>query len=282
MYGEAARSETVAPWARLLDRHREAWAAQLLEGWSVVDLAAVEDPAQALAEAPERTAFVWLDGYGDAADHERLEAAIVAAGRRDVPLVIGFEAHGQSQADALAATLDDARIVTQELAAGSLIGAPADDESLARRRSAHVLVCANVGPDASSADLRAEAEPLMSGYVAWLEQANRELRRANARLGREHLGRHDAAAAAVEDRRADLEEQVAELSRLLEEQREATEANHRMLLEAKWDKESTLQAPRYRFVDWLRGLAFSLPGVSLLLKLRSRRVSKRWDPPAED
>ena len=272
--GSSEPSATEAPWADLLDRHRERWAAGLLQGRPVVDLASTDDPVAALAAASDDAAVVWLDGYLDADGHERLREGLAAADRRKLPIVVGFETDreglGARTVESLRATLGDAQVVVQELAAGSLIGP--SDEAAARGRSVHVLVCANLAPDASS-ELHSEVEPLMTGYVAWLEQANRELRAANTRLGRERLGVHDAAAAAVEDRRVRLEEQIAELEQQLEQQRQETRARQDALLA----QERALQAPRYRFVDALRALAFTLPGVSLALRLRSRRVRRRWD-----
>ncbi len=270
-------SDSLAPWARLLERHRDAWAAQLLHGWSIVDLAATDDPVAALAEVPDRTAFVWLDGYLDAGERDRVGAILEQAGRRNAPIVVGFETDREGvaprEAEVLLGALDGARIVTQELAAGSLIRPPATaDPAAARRRSVHMLVCANVEPDTlarSSTEVGAEAEPLMTGYVAWLEQANRELRAANTRLGRERLGVHDAAAAAVEERRVALERRVAELEEQLEHQRQAARSSQEKL-------EQTLQVPRYRAVDRLREVAFKLPGLSLLLRLRSRVLQRRW------
>jgi hypothetical protein len=268
--------DSLAPWGRLLSRHRTAWTEELLEGWSVVDLAAATDPVAALAEAPDRTAFVWLEGYAEAESGDRLRAKLEEAGRRNAPIVVGFETdsegRGSRAAEALLETLDGADVVAQELAAGSLIG-PVDgsDPAVARQRSVHTFVCANLEPamlSRSTAEVGAAAEPLMTGYVSWLEQAHRELRAANARLGRERLGTHDAAAAAVETRRAALEKRVAELEEQLEIWRTAAETNHERLV-------VTLQAPRYRAVDRLRELAFMLPGVSLLLRLRSRRLGER-------
>ena len=45
--------------------------------------------------------------------------------------------------------------------------------------------------------LDTRAAPWMTGYVSFLEEANRSLGEANARLARERLGVHDAAAAAL-------------------------------------------------------------------------------------
>lgn len=273
-----AGSDAPFPWERLLDRHREEWVSRLMRDRRVVDLATVADPVAAIEAAPEGTGFV-LFGPHPAGDGEALRQLLEAAGSRDVPIVVAIEADregaGQRSAQAAADSVDGVSLVTQELAAGSIIGPPTDDPAV-RRRAVHVLVCANVDAHDAGTLVESEAEPLMSGYVAWLEQANRELRKTNARLGREHLGHHDAAAAAIANRRTELEARIAELEGLLEAQRRTADENYERYLQAQWDKDSALQAPRYRLVDSLRDLAFKLPGVSVVLRLRRRRVSRRW------
>jgi hypothetical protein len=79
----------------------------------------------------------------------------------------------------------------------------------------HYIAC--VGIDAVLLDgrVQVEAAPLANRYIKSLERANEELRRTNARLTREHLGKADAAAASELARRADrreLEEAFADLS----------------------------------------------------------------------
>ena len=98
--------------------------------------------------------------------------------------------------------------------------------------------------------------PLMSGYVRFLEEANRSLSEANVRLARERLGVHDSAAAAVV---ADLEQQL-----------EVAQQNYEAMLR------TVLGAPRYRAVDKLRDLLFDVPGLSALLRRRSRQIQRRW------
>ena len=95
--------------------------------------------------------------------------------------------------------------------------------------------------------------------MRFLEEANRSLSEANVRLARERLGVHDSAAAAL----------VAEL----QAHREAAQANYDAMLQAK----ATLRAPRYRAVDKLRDLLFEIPGLSALLRLRSRLIRGRSD-----
>jgi hypothetical protein len=275
----AQSSDSAAPWAELLERHRREWAERTVGERPIADLDSEADPAAALAAVAGDTAVVWLEGYLDAEGREQLRATLAEVGERAAPLIVGFAADRDGEAlreaQELALALPNARLVTQELGAGSLIGAPVDPagEAAARERSVHVLVCANVdsaGLDAPDFTLDAAAEPLMTGYVRWLERANGELRAANTRLARERLGVHDAAAAAVEARRVGLEEQIAALEDQLEREREATRESHRQFLGAR----SALEAPRYRAVDALRDLAFTIPGVSLLLRLRRRRVQR--------
>ena len=80
----------------------------------------------------------------------------------------------------------------------------------------HWLLLTNVdSAEVARARLRLAfaAQPNHSAYMRILEGANAELRRANARLAREQLGRHDAAAAVVVRRlqeRADAEEERAD------------------------------------------------------------------------
>jgi hypothetical protein len=221
--GESERSR---PWADLLSRHREQWVASVTGDGSVL----------------------WVDDYaGGDGDAESLRAA-AAEGR---PVVVGLRADAAGAAAREAARLAGELggvTVHQRLAAGSLIGA--DDGEGAD--TVHFLVCVNIGgaADASSSLIDAEAVPLITGYVRYLEDANRSLSEANVRLARERLGVHDSAAAAI----------VAELKA----NREAAEA-----------LKTELSAPRYRAVDKLRDLLFQVPGLSALLRLRSRLIQGR-------
>jgi hypothetical protein len=220
------------PWADLLDRHREEWVASLGgEG-----------------------AVMWIDDYTDGGvDAESLRAA-AAEGR---PVVVGLRADAQGAAEREAARLAaelGGVTVRQRLAAGSLMSAEEGEAGDA----VHFLVCVNI-EDASAAApssvTEAGAVPLMTGYVRFLEEANRSLSEANVRLARERLGMHDSAAAAL----------VADLQRQLE----AAEANYQAMLE------TALLAPRYRAVDKLRDLLFEVPGLSAMLRLRRRLIGQR-------
>ena len=184
---------------------------------------------------------VLLDDYDGDHDAESLKSA-AARGR---PLVVGLRADSEGAAAREAARLAaelGGETVRQQLAAGSLItGSDADGDAV------HFLVCVNVGDVSVPAALsEADAVPLMTGYVRHLEEANRSLSEANVRLARERLGVHDSAAAAV----------MAELR--------AAEA-----------VQAALSAPRYRAVDKLRDVLFEVPGLSALLRLRSRTIRGR-------
>ena len=221
------------PWADLLGRHREQWVASL----------GGED------------AVMWVDDYTDEADADALRAA-VAEGR---PVVVGLRADAGGAAERVAGLLAaelGGVTMCQRLAAGSLISAEEDEAGDA----VHFLVCVNVDEASTgvpSSVTEPSAVPLMSGYVRFLEEANRSLSEANVRLARERLGMHDSAAAAV----------VADLEQQLEVAQQKYEAMLRTVLEA----------PRYRAVDKLRDLLFDVPGVSALLRIRRRQIQRRWD-----
>jgi hypothetical protein len=235
LMGEQAETGSVGggAWADLLDRHRNEWVASLAAG------------------AP----ILWLEDYRGGSDGEADVEAVRAAVADGRPVVLGLPADARGdaerEAERLAAELGGLR-VTQRLAAGSLIVPDGDGGADA----VHFLVCVNVEP-ASSAMTDAEVVPLMTGYMRLLEEANKRLREANARLAREKLGVHDSAAAA-------LEPEIAELKKALAEQREiATQAR------------AALDVPRYRAVDRLRELVFGIPGLSGLFRLRRRLIQRR-------
>jgi hypothetical protein len=231
LMGEQAETGSAGggAWADLLDRHRSEWVASLAAG----------------------RPMVWVEDYALGGDRDAVRDA-AAEGR---PVVVGLPADvrgdAEREADRLAAELGGTR-VTQRLAAGSLIAADADGAADA----VHFLVCVNVDPSSSSMT-NVDVVPLMTGYVRLLEEANRSLSEANARLAREKLGVHDSAAGA-------LEPEIAELKEALAQQREiATQAK------------AALDAPRYRAVDRLRDFVFAIPGLSALFRLRSRLIQRR-------
>lgn len=233
----ARESASAGPWAQLLDRHRADWVASLADGRPVT----------------------WLDDYTAGEDRRDDVETLRAAVTEGRPVVVGLPADAGGaaarEADRLASELGGVA-VAQHLAAGSLIVAKEGDP----RDVVHYLVCVNVEPGrtaGASTMTDAQAVPLLTGYVRFLEEANRSLSEANARLARENLGVHDSAAGA-------LEPQVTVLKEQLEEQREITR-----------QARAALEAPRYRAVDRLRTLVFRTPGVSKLFRLRSGLLQRR-------
>jgi 2-polyprenyl-3-methyl-5-hydroxy-6-metoxy-1,4-benzoquinol methylase len=119
---------------------------------------------------------------------------------------------------------DDVTILYQFLAEGSLVRRADSDGQDARviasergeiEYANHFIVCVNCGDRVAAADSgRAQLElaPVHNRYMKNLEAANEELRRTNARLGREWLGKADSAAASL---LAKLEWERAELEQLL-------------------------------------------------------------------
>jgi uncharacterized coiled-coil protein SlyX len=108
------------------------------------------------------------------------------------------------------------------------------------------LACVNFGgpePIASAVGARMQlnAAPVANRYLRQLERANRELRRANTRLGRERLGTADAAAARhvhdLERRIERLEQRAAEAEAALHE-RETRLAEIERVMDAVWNSVS--------------------------------------------
>jgi SAM-dependent methyltransferase len=123
----------------------------------------------------------------------------------------------------------------------------------------------------TQAGLALATAPNHNEYMRQLERANAELRRTNARMARSWLGVHDAAAAAPEARRVKLEAKVAELEQQVDREQQTAKSNYEHMLLHK----AALEAPRYRAVDAIRTLAFTMPGVAAVLRLRSRLIHRR-------
>lgn len=148
------------------------------------------------------------------------------------------------------ADFDDCVWLYQFLAEGSLITAGVEAEPVSelvdRERGEpayanHYLVCVNAGDAASRASALATLElaPVHNRYMLNLESANEELRRANARLAREQLGKADSAAASLVAR--------------LEAERAALEAAKRHLA-GELDPEAAARAERQALVQRIEEL----------------------------
>jgi len=144
--------------------------------------------------------------------------------------------YGYEDAIELASELNDAALLLQFLAEGSMIrGYDADGNDLGRivatergehEYANHFIICANFDDMTSLqeavARIHVEAAPLHNRYVHNLERANAELRRTNARLARKTLGIADSAGASL---LAKLEATQSELESVLraEQERNAAE-----------------------------------------------------------
>jgi hypothetical protein len=264
-----------APWGDLLRRHRSAWVDSLAGDLPAREVRSTSDIHELLDESQEARALVWFDDYPGDGDRQRTDEALRAVAAAGHALVVALVAASDGGAARHAAGLASelgGMVVAQHLSAGSVIvdgpgpvGAtisesPEPDDAVA------YLVCSNVEADLvrkTGTMLGAAAVPLMSGYIKFLHAANEELRHANARLAREHLGVHDSAAASLAPRISELEKELAE-------QRRIAQDHYDMLLQAK----ATLEAPRYRAVDAGRAFLFKIPGLSAALRLRSRLVQR--------
>jgi hypothetical protein len=258
--------QSTAPWEDLLRRHRAAWVGALAGDLPIRELSEWDEDLPGL---------VWHDDYATDGDRQPLDEAARAAAGAGRPLVIGLPADvsGGAERDAAALASDlGGVVVAQHLSAGSLIAngpGPSGaliEEPPAADDAVHYLVCVNVDGDRlaqAASMLGATAVPLMTGYVRFLRDANEQLRQANARLAREHLGVHDSAAASLAPRISELEKEVAE-------QRRIAKDHYEMFLQTK----ATLEAPRYQAVDRLRAMLFRVPGLGLALRLRSRIIQR--------
>jgi 2-polyprenyl-3-methyl-5-hydroxy-6-metoxy-1,4-benzoquinol methylase len=234
-------------------------------------------------------AIVCLEGVEHVADPQALVGELVRLAEDGTELIIslpnsrGFEERnefhvtdfGYEEMRAVADRFPDAVVLPQYLAEGSLIltrDAGRDSEAHGRVLDAgspeassevwanHWLILVGVDlaqSEQAQAGLGFVAAPYHNQYMRQLERANAELLRANLRMGRAWLGVHDAAAGAAEARRVRLEARVAELEQIV--------LHHK----------TALEAPRYRAVDAVRTLAFSIPGVATLLRLRSSMIQRR-------
>jgi SAM-dependent methyltransferase len=127
---------------------------------------------------------------------------------------------GFEQAVGTFAGFEDLRFLYQFIVEGSLIrGDDGDEATLTladegeREYANQFIALVNFedrGSTMLSTAMRLAAEPVHHRYLRGLEQANEELRAANARLAREKLGTADSAAAAIVNRVRTLEGQLAD------------------------------------------------------------------------
>jgi 2-polyprenyl-3-methyl-5-hydroxy-6-metoxy-1,4-benzoquinol methylase len=143
---------------------------------------------------------------------------------------------GYEEALALFGRFENAVVLHQHVAEGSLISSDAAAELDARLVQAdhgepeyanNFLCAVNLGEPAralASARAHLTIAPWHNRYLRNLERANRELRRTNARLARERLGRFDSAAAALQGKLRDLGDRAEAAERRAKELEEELDA----------------------------------------------------------
>ena len=266
----------------LVRRHRATWAEAVCGSVPALDLGAEGDPVSALEaaleEGADQQAVLWVDAEPSEGLEELLRAAAEAGWR--IALTVRADAHrfGSREAHALAEALGGT-VLVQRLAGPSLIHAPdappakveADmqESPVADLEDASAwLIAANVPADELEAATGTIASPAVtlvhSVYLQRLEAANASLRRANTRLAREHLGRHDSAAASVlwklERALAESTAEVEQLKARLETEMEVARRNDEYFQDAR----RTLMKRPHRFVS---GLERRFGRVPLLKRL---------------
>jgi SAM-dependent methyltransferase len=172
---------------------------------------------------------------------------------------------GYEEANATLRALGEMTLLYQHNAEGSLIRGAEEGELQGEfvlgeygepEYANHFIALVNLGdrlqqaPD--SARMHLAVAPDYNRHMLSLEKANRELWRENARIGRHHLGRSDAAAATALFR---LQEEV----RVREERIAELEAERAHLMEL-------LDTPRHRLAESAHQKAIASPGVYSLAR----------------
>jgi SAM-dependent methyltransferase len=192
--------------------------------------------------------------------------------------------YGYEDAKAACAGFDDCVVLYQFLAEGSLIRGEEPSELAGRlvatERSEpeyanHFIVCINLGEELAGrpdwAKMHLEAAPAYNRHMLNLERANVELRRANARLGRDTLGIADSAAASLLAKLDRTERELAAMKKRLREKEHEADLHtwvdhlHALIYEQR-DQVQAMQATR---VWRLAGKYWALRD-----RLLSRRASK--------
>ena len=238
------------------ERHLEAWAAELAGGRRTLDLRGAAE----LDGVTDFEAVTWLDAPAEALPVERLRDA-AAAGVRLVLAVSGLE---RGAAAGLAERLGALVAGEQLHVQGTLIsgpgGAPGDAPAAVgggEEPPRRILLAANVEPEelerAASVRLALALEDVHAAQLERLEAAYWSLRRANARLARENLGRHDAAAASVV---GPLTTELEEIRRQLAIEVEVARQNDEYFQGAR----AKLDEPHHRAAERLYQVIAKLPG----------------------
>jgi hypothetical protein len=285
--------------------HRERWIAARCGDRAVLRLDCEPEPPRAVHRAVADAApgvVAWLDGMTTAGPGAALADELVTAVRRGWGVALAIPACGaeppttpvpapeepEAIAAALAERLGNAEVIPQRLAEASIITSEPgpltgslDDLDPAPSDVHAWLVLAGL-PEVASGTFALSAGTLHRTYLLWLDAANAELRRANVRLAREHLGQYDAAAASTVHRIALAEETAARaeaerdaaLERLAAERSAAAAersaaAKYYEITQAKW------REPHLRIAEGIVRRARRVPGASRA----GGAVARRMLPP---
>ena len=243
-------------------RHLETWAAALAGDRRTL---ALRGPA-ALDGVAGHEALTWLDAPADALPVDRLRDA-AAAGVRVVLAVEGLEREAAAPlAERLGALVAGEQLQVQGTLISGLGGAPAETPAAVgagEDRPRRILLTANVEPEelerAASVQLALALEDVHGAQLERLEAAYWSLRRANARLARENLGRHDAAAASVV---GPLTTELEEIRRQLAIEVEVARQNDEYFQAAR----AKLDEPHHRAAERLYQVLAKLPGGGALTR----------------
>jgi hypothetical protein len=244
------------------ERHLEAWAATLAGDRRALSL----NGAASLDALDGHDAVTWLDAPAETLPVERLRDA-AAAGVRLVLAVAGLE---RGDAAGLAERLGALVAGEQLLVRGTLISGPDGAAGAApaevggsEEPPRRILLTANVEPEelerAASVRLALALEDVHAAQLERLEAAYWSLRRANARLARENLGRHDAAAASVV---GPLTTELEQMRRQLAIEVEVARQNDEYFQAAR----AKLDEPHHRAAERLYQVIAKLPGGSAITR----------------
>jgi hypothetical protein len=248
----------------------EAWAEALLGSRRVLALDGPigADALRSTLEAEAWDAVRWLDAPAEDLPVDALRGA----GRAGLRVLLAVRGLDRRQGAALAERLGGVVAGAQVLVQGSMIATiggepPAavelDSGSVHDGAVHRLLFAVNVDEEAASraADTLAQVvvESAFTTQLARLEAAYWELRRANARLTRENLGRHDAAAASVVGR---LSTELRETRRQLEIEIEVARRNDEYFQAAR----AKLDEPHHRAAERLHQMIGVLPGGRALTR----------------
>lgn len=234
-----------------------------------------------LPELPPDTALAWLDAPATDAPDTLLEG-IVAAAAEGVPVLVALRRPAPGRDDdgtaevhrepgetfsRLLERLPEASVIEERRSAVTFLRDPGRETVTLSAEAGAIagwFVISGAAPGALDA-ICAQAHPSTilptEVQLRALERANEELRRANTRLAREHLGRSDSAAASIIHQRD-------EARRLLAIEQQVARDNDRYFQDAR----RQLQRPHHRAADKLARLIRELPLVGAAARFFARRL----------